>query len=282
MRNIQMSSLTAPWDRASDSDKYIPKQVTLTEPEVAAAMSELVVKDFVEKFPRVDKFYADPVIQNQVYCLHSFVPTKGAKPDEHGVYGFIKCRGTFATQREADERAEFLIRNVDSFHDVFTSYCGRPFPATVDKKYAQETNVVDIKNQIVKAVSEDVKAKVMKDKQVKDEMFEREQKLLQDSKKAEKGEQVETPMERYVTLHVKRANLVHVYLETQKNLEKVKKSLLEAREEIREMDTENPEFQKDYMERYESARKEVGFDSVKMDGTYLQYMGLNDEELLGF
>lgn len=277
-----MSSLTAPWDRTSNSEKYTPKQVTLTEPEVAAAMSELCVKDFVEKFPRVDKFYADPVIQNQVYCLHSFVPTKGARPDEHGVYGFIKCRGTFATQREADERAEFLIRNVDSFHDVFTSYCGRPFPATVDKRYAQETNEVDIKNQIVKAVSEDVKAKVMKDKQVKDEMFEREQKLLQDSKKAEKGEQVETPMERYVTLHVKRANLVHVYLETQKNLEKVKKSLLKAREEIKEMDAANPEFQKDYMERYESARKEVGFDSVKMDGTYLQYMGLNDEELLGF
>lgn len=277
-----MSSLTAPWDRTKDSSDYTPKQVTLSEPEVAAAMSELCVKDLVEKFPRVDKFYADPVIHNQVYCLHSFVPTKGARPDEHGVYGFIKCRGTFSTQREADERAEFLIRNVDSFNDVFTSYCGRPFPATVDKKYAQETNEVDIKNQIVKAVSEDVKAKVMKDKQVKDEMFEREQKLLQDSKKAEKGEQVETPMERYVTLHVKRANLVHVYLETQKNLAKVKKSLLEARDEIKEMDTANPEFQKDYMERYESARKEVGFDSIKMDGTYLQYMGLNDAELLGF
>lgn len=271
-----MSSLTAPWDRKDESEKYVPKQVTLTEAEVSAAMDELHVTDLVSKFPRVDKFYADPTVNSQVYCLHSFVPTKGASPDEHGVYGFVKCRGSFGTQQEADERAEFIIRNVDSFHEVYTSYCGRPFPLSLSKKFVQETKEVDIRNQIVKAVSEDVKAKVMKDKEIKEEIKEKEKKLLEEGTKGESTD------DRYITLQVKRANLVHVYMNTQKSLEKVKRSILACREEIKSLDSEHPEYKDAYMERYMSARKESGLDDIKSDTSYLQYMGLNDEEVLGF
>lgn len=270
-----MSSLSAPWDRVSESEKYVPKQVTLSEEEVQTAMDTLVHKKFINMFPKVDKFYADPLINSQIYCLHSFVPTKGAKPDEKGVYGFIKFRGAFATQQEADERSEFIIRNVDSFHDIFTSYCGRPFPLSHNTDFVQETREIDIKDQIVKAVSEDVKSKVMKDKEVKDQIKEREEKLLAESVTGE------VPEDRYITLQVKRANLVHVYVETQKSLEKIKASIFKCREEISTLDSENPQYKEEYIEKYNNARKQSGLDSFK-DNTYLQYMGLNDEEILGF
>jgi len=271
------SSLTAPWDRGQEqeTETYIPKQIELSNDQVAIAVSELSVKDFVTKFPRVDKFYADPVLGSQIYGLHSFVPTKGAKPDENGVYGFVKFRGAFASQKEADERAEFIIRSVDSFHDVYTSYIGRPFPLSDNRKFIKETNAVDVKEQIVKAVSEDVKSKVMKDKAVKDDIKEKEQKLMDESKHGEE------PADRYITVQVKRANLVHVYIETQKSLEKYKQSILNCRREIAELEAEDPSHKESYIERYNAAREASGLDT-KYDNTYLRYMGLDDSEILGF
>lgn len=271
----QDTSLTAPWDLSKKKAKYVPKQVTLKEDEVAEAMDTLCVSDFVEKFPRVDKFYADPVLNSQVYCLHSFVPTKGATPDEHGVYGFVKFRGAFATQEEADERAEYIIRNVDSFHEIYTSYCGRPFPLSHNKDFVKETAEVEIRDQIVKATSQDVAAKVRKDKSLKEEIMDKEKKLLEDVQSEE------SPVDRYTTLQVKRANLVHVYIENKKKLDQVRDALLKARAEIKAMDDADPRHRVEYMDKYNNARKQSGLD-VCLDNTYLQYMGVNDEELLGF
>lgn len=270
-------SLKAPWDRSQEksSETYVPKQVELTEADVAAAVSELTVKDFVNTFPRVDKFYADPVLGSQVYGLHSFVPTEGARPDEHGVYGFVKFRGAFATQQEADERAEFIIRSVDSFHDVYTSYIGRPFPLSDNRDFVKETNEVDVKDQIVKAVSQDVKAKVIKDRAAKDDIKDKEQKLLDESKNGEE------PADRYVTLQVKRANLVHVYVEATKSLTQYRDSILKCRKEIAELEAEDPKHREEYMERYNAARDAVGLE-MQYDNTYLRYMGIDDTKFLGF
>src|SRR5690606_2448601 len=203
------SSLTAPWDRTEEEQVYKPKQIVLTEDQVSNALSELYTKDFTNKFPRVDRFYADPVLNSQVYCLHSFVPSKGAKPDERGVYGFVKFRGSFATQQEADERAEFLVRNVDSFNDVYTSYCGRPFPLTHNKAFVKETSEIDVKKQISDIVSQDIKTKVAEERRIKDDLKEKEKKLLDENEKVLNNVPVETDEEKYTVLQVKRANLVH-------------------------------------------------------------------------
>ena len=123
------------------------------------AVNELSVKDFVQKFPRFEKFYADPKLDSQVHTLVSFFPSKGATPDSDGVFGMLKVRGTFATQDEADLRAEYLIRNVDSFHSLYHTYVGRPFPLAVNGKYISETKEVDIKKKIVETTSEEIRKK---------------------------------------------------------------------------------------------------------------------------
>jgi hypothetical protein len=277
-------SLTAPWDKdattglelrspVQSGQKYTPKQVVLSEEQVASAMETLRVNDFVEKFPRVDKFYADPAIASQVYGLHSFVPAKGARPDEKGVYGFVKFRGAFATQQEADERAEFLIRNVDSFHDIYTSFCGRPFPISHNKDFVKETAEVDVRDQIVKATSEDVAAKVKKDRQLKDEVLEREKKLIEDCSKEE------SPLDRYTTLQVKRANTISAILEARKKLDKWVEGLAKCREEIKQLDDTDPTHRDSYIEKYLAAREGVGMPST-LEGTYLQFMGMSDDEIV--
>lgn len=276
------SSLTAPWDRTEEEQTYKPKQIVLSENEVSNALNELYIKDFTNKFPRVDRFYADPVLNSQVYCLHSFVPSKGAKPDERGIYGFVKFRGSFATQQEADERAEFLVRNVDSFNDVYTSYCGRPFPLTHNKAFVKETSEIDVKKQISDIVSKDIKTKVAEERRIKDELKEKEKKLLEENDKVINNVPVETDEERYTVLQVKRANLVHVYVETKQKLEKIKESILKCRTEIDQFDQTHPEIKETYIEKYNQARELSGLDKVENDTSYLKYMGYDDKEVLGF
>jgi Family of unknown function (DUF5832) len=266
----ESSSLTAPWDKDNTDKKYKPKQVVLTEEEVGHAMDALVVNDFVKKFPQVDKFYADPQIPSQVYSLHSFVPTKGATPDEKGVYGFVKFRGAFATQQEADERAEFLIRNVDSFHQIYTSYCGRPFPLSHSVAFVKETSEIDIQDTLVKTYSEDVKAKVVKDKKARDEIMEREKKLIEGCAYGQSS------IDRYTELQVKRANIILALVEAQKIIDERKENLNKCRREIKDTDEHDPTHREKYMEQYMTGLENAGYTTNPL----IEYMGMSDEDVL--
>jgi hypothetical protein len=120
LEHAMENSLTAPSDR-DPAKTYKPNQghPPLSEDEVKNAMSELNNNSFVKKFLRVERRYADPVEPMQRIGLISFVPAKGATPNDKGIYGFAKIRGNYPTDQEASERAEFLIRNADSYHQIY-------------------------------------------------------------------------------------------------------------------------------------------------------------------
>jgi hypothetical protein len=257
------NSLTAPADR--DPNRPRNPETVLTEEEGKAAVQELHITDFVKKFPRNEKFFADPIYNNQVYCLHSFVPAKGASPNKEGVYGMIKCRGVFPSVEEANQRAEWLIKNADSYHSIYTSYVGRPFPASLNPRYVEETKEVDIKQQAVETISADIKNRREKEKKEIDEIKEKEKNLLEDVSKPE------DPYDKYTTLRVKKAQLTWTYAETKKKMDQMKELIIKAREEIAKMDAENGDYQEQYMERYRKAREESGLKEDS-DASFMKYM----------
>ena len=251
------NSLTSPEDR-DRSARWRPEQgEPLTDEQTASAMVELNNTAFVEKFPRVDKTYADPPINLQTYGLVSFVPAKGATPNEHGIYGFAKLRGNFSTESEADQRAEFLIRNVDSYHQIYHTYVGRPFPITVSSKYSAETNEIDIRKETTKTMSTSVKEKKMEEKKIVDDMKQREEELIAESKRD--PDDVD-PFDTYITLKVKKAQLSWTYLEHQKKMAEVRTILRSTKTTLDEMDVEFPDFQNQYFDKYMQARKSAGFE----------------------
>ena len=84
---------------------------------------------------------------------------------------------------EANQRAEWLIRNVDSYHTIHTSYSGRPFPLCSDtRKFVKETNEVDIRKKTVETISEEIKSKKEEEKRNVQDIKEREKRLLEESK----------------------------------------------------------------------------------------------------
>lgn len=270
------NSLTSPLDRDREN-KWKPAQnmPVLNEIETDSAMKELNITSFIDKFPRVDKTYSDPALQMQYIGLLSFVPSKGAKPDEQGVYGFAKLRGNFSTEIEASQRAEFLIRNVDSYHKIYHTYVGRPFPITMSSDYSATTDEIDIRKKTTETISKDIKSKREEDAREIRDIQQREENLLKESRQEEID-----PYENYITLRVKKAQLQFTYLEHQKKMAEVKDTLIKTRKTIDEMDEEYPEFKDKYYDKYMKARKDAGFvdDPEKMKENFLRFL-VEDAEL---
>ena len=95
----------------------------------------------------------------------SFVPSSGAKPDKDQIYGMMKVRGVYATEEEANERADFIIRNVDSYHEIFHCHVGRPFPITINDDYASSVKSIDIRKKTTELISEDILNKKRQEKE---------------------------------------------------------------------------------------------------------------------
>ena len=272
-QDVPQSSLTAPNDR-TDKMFRIGRQDDLTREQTTDAMNDLLSKDVVRNYPASEKAFADPSIPGQRLCLVSFVPSVDAIPDKDGVYGMIKVRGSYETEDEADARAETLIRTVDSYHKIFTAFVGKPFPATTSSRWSADTNEIDIKKKVTEVISKDIKKQRQEEKKEIEEIKEREKKLMEDVEKDF------DPYERYIELRVKKAQLAWTYLETQKKMDEMKQSIIKTREEIAELDEENPDYLSSYREKYMNARRDAGLKDD--DASFLSYLGDEDEKELDF
>jgi hypothetical protein len=263
------NSLTSPLDK----DISLPNSFSLstsnilTDTDVQNAMKELNIDNFVKKFPRFEKFYVDPPLVNQTYSLISFVPSKGATPDKDGVFGMVKVRGVFSTIEEANLQAERLIRNVDSYHSIFQTLVGRPFPLASSKKYILETKEIDVIKKNTEINSDEIRRKRDEEKNEAKDMERRQEELLADTDE----KKLDDPYELYTETMVKKAHLQWTYHNTMKKLEDMKKTIIGARQVIQRMDTENPDYRNQYLGRYMKAREKSGLPNT--DDTFIKYLG---------
>lgn len=272
------SSLTTPDDR-DKVNKWKPDQSIppLTNSEATLALAELNKTDFVDKFPRVDKTYQDPLIPMQNIGLISFVPAKGATPNEKGIFGFAKLRGNYGTEMESNQRAEYLIRNVDSYHQIYHTYVGRPFPITNSSDYSAVTDEVEIRKDTATAMSNAVKDKKEIEHQQIKEIKDREKQLIEESKREEVD-----PYDEYITQRVKKSQLMFTYLEHQKKMAEIKEIIIKTRKIIAEMDETYPEFKNSFYDKYMKARDEAGIKETKEEAAdnFIKY--LVEDADLGF
>lgn len=275
---VSESALTAPTDRNPDKS-YLKKlkqgSPPLNDEQTVAAMADLNITSFIEKFPAVERHYADRPIHNQQIGLVSFVPAKGATPNEHGIYGFMKLRGNFATEVEANERAEFIVRNEDSYHKIFHSYVGRPFPLTLSSNYSADTSEVEIRRSMTESISSDIRQKKLDEQKSIQEVHDRQAELLADTTERKEAD----PYETYITDQVKLANLKWHYSEILKKMDEAKASIIKTRAHVAETEAANPEYKASYFERYMEARRKAGLKNEEQNAdNFIKYM-VNDIDL---
>jgi hypothetical protein len=232
-------------------------------------MKDLNITAFVERFPQVERRFADPPVDMQKIGLISFVPAKGSKPNEQGIYGFAKLRGNFATESEANEQAERIVRTVDSYHQIYHTYVGRPFPLTVSSDYSASVNRVDLQQATTESISNAVREKREKEQREIEEIRNKEKELLDDVKKTEENRD-----DHYTTLRVKKAQLTWTYIETEKKLQQMCGLIARARHEIEELDEKYPELKDAYFNKYMEARKQAGLstDRIETGQNFIKYM----------
>lgn len=246
-----------------------PTHEPLKEAETKNAMAELNQTDFIHKFPKVERRFADPPLDLQRIGLISFVPAKGATPNDKGIFGFAKLRGNFGTEQEANSQAEKLIRTSDSYNKIFHTYVGRPFPITTSSEFSKEVSEVDLKKEVSTAYSEDVKKKREQEQKDIEDIQEREKLLLEDVSKPQ-----EITDDAYTTLRVKKAQLTWTYLETIKKIEQMAVNVAKARYEIEMLDEKQPELKASYLDRYMKARKQANLptDREAVDTSFMKFL----------
>ena len=264
-----MHSLISPSDKSNLSVSQPLTVDPLNVNELEMAMKSLN-QDI--RFTQVDRHYADPVQMNQKIALISFVPSKGASPDKDGIYGMAKVRGVYATEEEANQRAEYLIKNIDSYHEIYHTHVGRPFPFTNSDKFSFEIKNIDIRQKTTNVICEDILDKKRKEKQEMQEIAEKEKRLLDESKKAINNEPRDE-FDEYITENVKRAQLIWTFYETKKKLNQMKETFSKATQRIQELDLLHSDFSLKYKDKYMEARRESGIPDN--NDSFIQYLGLD-------
>jgi hypothetical protein len=153
--------LTSPLDRQLTPEEFRNQIIEnsgkppLTTQETIEAFKDLTIN--IPHYPSMDRLFADPAILGQRFALFSFVPAKGATPDADGIYGMAKIRGSYDNPMELEQREDMLIRTVDSYHKIYRTFVGKPFPITVDPKYSQEVKEIDIRKKTTEVISQSIK-----------------------------------------------------------------------------------------------------------------------------
>lgn len=261
VNNTTVSSLNPPKSEEDEatmrSSMRAARRVNLTSGELDSAIESLT-----RSWPQIEKRYADPPIHGQQFCLFSFMPAKGAKPDENGIYGYIKVRGTFESEADADAHAEDLLNNVSAFHAIHTAFTGNPVPLVHDNddRFTLEVSNIGVRDSIKNVVKQDmmVNARDHRDEQKRllEEAKQRAQEEQEKEKRAMEGNP--DPVEKYTECRVKRANVIFSIVEMFKVLKRSKDTVNATEKIIREMDKTDPTLAQIFLEKYNKAAEAAG------------------------
>lgn len=250
------------------------KAKALSGDELEKAFEDL----YVDKYLKVDRKYNDPDINGQTYSLFSFTPSSTATPDQHGLYGFVKVRGTFSRLEEAEEKSKELIQYF-SANKIFVCKTGSPIPLQVDLNNTENIVEIDDANRDSECVrfQELAKEQSLKEKQAMEEIRQREEELKRD---VEQDPNDKEPLQIYLELVHKRATCAYLYTQHKEKLEETKNIIIATREKIANMDVEHPELKEKYMEHYQESCKKNGIDKADDPmALYIKNFVGNDSDL---
>lgn len=252
-----------------------PKAPFLGKSEAEAAVAALSKP----VFSQVVRSKADPKIAGQEIGLFSFTPSNHAKPDKYGIYGTLKLRGNYANEKDAAVAAERIVRSVDSINEIYHVRVGETVPLTKETKWTADFDSVDLKKRMDEIESFKRRSAEEEEKREREEILQREKKILDQNKEIVDGTYKENPLDHYTMLCVARAQLMWTKADTERKLNEEVIPAIERRvKEIQKMDAEFPEFKKQFLKKYMDARKEaclnceIPEDHEKVQQGFLKYL----------
>jgi hypothetical protein len=276
--SIPTFTITAPEDAPS-----------LTQEELESARGELVFGPY----PVFNKRFSDNFIKRQdpQYALFSFIPRINKElfmfyneirpnlskeqqkklgelvdTDKH-IHGVGKIRGAYNTLAGAEEASNDIIKNIDSTNSVFICKIGEPFPLVI-KGFAEEVKKIDVKNIVEQSMIENIRQRRAREQKEIEELKQREQQL----KEPVEMSPYVSELDNYITMRVGLANNRFTEEKARQMIVDLNVKEKDIVSKLLELEKTNPNFEKEYMDRYMAGRKSVGFDvNEKLEG-YLAYI----------
>nr|QXT57799.1 hypothetical protein RMELV019 [Rhinella marina erythrocytic-like virus] len=164
--------------------------------------------------------------------------------------GVGRIRGCFDDVDSATKRAEHIVQTIDPFTSVMICSIGAPFPL-VETGFADSTKLLD--QETDKVVQDSIEAKQAAREQAVKNIKQREQKLVEETQNPHKN-----PLDNYIELRVKYAQIQHTLNEMDKKAVEYKDIVTRAIQDIKHVETKSPELKSQYFGAYLDACKEVG------------------------
>lgn len=267
--------ILVPYLRKHEVWKPLKSQI-LSGEELENAFNDL----YVTKYVQGDRKFRDPEIRGQQYALFSFTPSLTAQPDNTGIYGFIKVRGTFNRLEEAEEKSKELIQYF-SANQIFVCETGSPVP--LQKQLTEAGSVTEVENPNLPEESlrfqELAKEQGLKEKQAMEEIKQREEQLKKDVLTDPNDKE---PLQIYLELIHKRATCAYLYTQHQKKLEETKGIIIATRKQIANMDEEYPNLKDEYIAHYTESCKKNGIDKAEDEMALYIKKFVGEDADLGF
>lgn len=254
----------------SSSFKTVSPDVpALNDVDAASAVRDLVVDKF--EYIKVNRHFVDPPMgyQEPKFALFSFIPTR----DDKKIIGVGKIRGVFHTAKEANERAEHIVKTVDSEHSIFTTLVGVPFPL-VDTGFSKDVKEVDI-DELSSQTNEKLKFEE-KEKKLEQKLDEERAKKKREEIAAGEIEDDIKPegLDQYVLNRVKLAQFYDRKLQYRDKMREMELAIEDVKEKLKEMYAENPDYEQQYMDKYTESRRKAHIpEEMDLDG-FGKYMTL--------
>lgn len=226
------------------SENNIP---ALTDEQLEHAKKELIVK-----FPKVERLPNDPPIANQAWSLFSF---KFLPKPVNGVYGFIKARGSFASESDWERHATNIIQTCDSKHRIWPFPTGEWLPITTNEDFAGEVLEVGQQDDLKRIYNNQESNEHKEAKQTVRDIKNREQMLRDDT-----GDRLtdKTTLSHYAQQVMKTQQLETWLEEMRKRKRQMIKALNEGQKEIEELDITHPEYREQVDDKIKEIKDEVG------------------------
>jgi len=185
----------------------------------------------------------------------------------HVIKGVAKIRGAFFTQKEAEERAEDIVRDVDSTNSVFTCIMGVPFPL-VSEGMAEEVSEVDLQKQTEHTIAQNVRKQRLKEQKEMEEIKRREEELMRNAEKDPNADDEDN----YIAQRVKLAHLRYSIEQHVKKHAECVENERKCVEWLNDMKSRHPEFEEKYMEKYMAGRKAAHIPDDKEPEGFMKFM----------
>ena len=257
--------------------KPLPPWLVPGYPKLDAEVGKAAIEGQLVYYPKVVRSQIDEPINNQTVGCVSYMLFDEPKELRNGskVYGFLKLRGNWSTQEQAEAQASKIIREMDSKNKIRLAPIGHWLPITEEDAFCKEQVDVKTKEDEIALRDKAVREKIAKQKKIMREIREREEEL-------KSGDIYDDPtsLTYYSMRRVTEMKLVESRDKIKEQLNSIQGTLNKVRQELKQLELKSPEYKDQWIDRYNEERKKGGLpDFIPAEDLFDEYEKVTLEEL---